>query len=460
MELALPQLAQAVTVYEFLLVKVESGHLAKPVFPAVYKEFEELHKMVKKMCQDYLQSPGLCSQEPLEINDDKVAGSLGITEEFLRKKETHTECIPHTCTCQEIDREEPAAASPRKRQSEPAEEGLASVKRTRRAALPKELPESSACTQGQQKPPGCAPAASEGFIPRVNGDTCPCPENGHTPPGSEGDRSTAQAGQQLRALADLAARSQCADPALLYQDVRGLGLYTQPGQPGMLTQEQAAVFPTENAQGHSLDLTTGDSPGSQGLCSGLVSTGGVASLLPGGFGDTEVGKLPQVPGSHGSSQQFSPSEALLPGATAPLLEKVFSLHAEPTPCAGSTVSESGPQLGLDGLLSAEGGLRSHLVGLDQSACGTGTHNEQRELEGVIAVGETMAFEITSGCHRLLSQGQEQVFIQTPEGLTVPHPGAMVSGEDNVLLTEAEGLALQMGPAGGVPLETAGAEPPQ
>lgn len=56
-------------------MKVETGHLAKPLFPAVYKEFEELHKMVKKMCQDYLSGSGLRSQEPLEISNNKVTVS-------------------------------------------------------------------------------------------------------------------------------------------------------------------------------------------------------------------------------------------------------------------------------------------------------------------------------------------------------------------------------------------------
>lgn len=56
----------------FIFTKVEKGHLAKPFFPAVYKEFEELHKMVKKMCQDYLHSSGPCS---LEINNSKVTSS-------------------------------------------------------------------------------------------------------------------------------------------------------------------------------------------------------------------------------------------------------------------------------------------------------------------------------------------------------------------------------------------------
>lgn len=41
----------------------------------MYKEFEELHKMVKKMCQDYLSGAGLCSREPLEISNSKVTGS-------------------------------------------------------------------------------------------------------------------------------------------------------------------------------------------------------------------------------------------------------------------------------------------------------------------------------------------------------------------------------------------------
>lgn len=56
------------------LGKVEEGRLAKPLFPAVYKEFEELHVMVKKLCQDYLGSCSPSAQEPLEINDRKVTG--------------------------------------------------------------------------------------------------------------------------------------------------------------------------------------------------------------------------------------------------------------------------------------------------------------------------------------------------------------------------------------------------
>uniref|UniRef100_A0A4W2CNL8 Zinc finger protein 839 n=2 Tax=Bos indicus x Bos taurus TaxID=30522 RepID=A0A4W2CNL8_BOBOX len=184
-ELALPRLAQVVTVYEFLLMKVEKGHLAKPLFPSVYKEFEELHKMVTEMCQDYLRSSGPCSQEPLEVNNSKVAESIGITEEFLRKKEVHADCIPCKCTSPEEAPEELEGAGPQKRANEIAGDGLASVKRTRRDECPAE-------DGGLQRPAECAPAAGVGFTPRVSGVASPRPEESPSIPAPEREGSVAQ----------------------------------------------------------------------------------------------------------------------------------------------------------------------------------------------------------------------------------------------------------------------------
>lgn len=48
----------------------------------------------------------------------QVAESLGITDEFLRKKEIHTDCIPAMCTSQETDGEELEEASRQKRENE------------------------------------------------------------------------------------------------------------------------------------------------------------------------------------------------------------------------------------------------------------------------------------------------------------------------------------------------------
>lgn len=65
------------------VTKVEKSPRTKPFFPAVYKEFEQLYDVVKRMCQDYLSSSGACSQEPLEINNDEVM-SQGAKQFALR----------------------------------------------------------------------------------------------------------------------------------------------------------------------------------------------------------------------------------------------------------------------------------------------------------------------------------------------------------------------------------------
>lgn len=84
MELALPLLAKLVTVYEFLIMKVEKGHPAKPFFPDVYREFEKLHEMVQNMAQDHFKDVSyLTIHQTLEVKNPKVAESLGIKEKHF-----------------------------------------------------------------------------------------------------------------------------------------------------------------------------------------------------------------------------------------------------------------------------------------------------------------------------------------------------------------------------------------
>ncbi|XP_061468182.1 zinc finger protein 839 isoform X5 [Rhineura floridana] len=81
MELAVPRFTTLVTVFEFLLMKVEQNYPGKALFPEVYREFEELHAVIKRMCQDYFSNPEL--NDSLEIKNPKVAESLGITSSCL-----------------------------------------------------------------------------------------------------------------------------------------------------------------------------------------------------------------------------------------------------------------------------------------------------------------------------------------------------------------------------------------
>ncbi|XP_054305294.2 zinc finger protein 839 isoform X1 [Pongo pygmaeus] len=451
-ELALPQLAQVVTVYEFLLMKVEKDHLAKPFFPAIYKEFEELHKMVKKMCQDYLSSSGLCSQETLEINNDKVAESLGITE-FLQKKEIHPDNLGPEHLSRDMDGEQPEGAGSEKREHEAAEEGLASVKRPRREALSNDTTESLAANSRGREKPRPLHALATGFSPPVNVTVSPRSEESHTTTVSGGNGSVFQAGPQLQALANLEARSGSIGAALSSRDVSGLPLYARSGEPGRLTQAQVAAFPGENALEHSSDQDTWDSLRSPGFCSTLSSGGGAESLPPGGPGHAEAGHLGKVCDFHLNHQQPSPSSILPTEVAAPPLEKILSVDSVAVDCAYRTVPKPGPQPGPHGSLLTEGHLRSLSGDLNRFPCGMDVHSGQRELESVVAVGEAMAFEISHGSHELLSQGQKQIFIQTSDGLILSPPGTIVSQEEDiVMVTDAEGRALQMGPPEGVPLE--------
>ncbi|KAL1789922.1 zinc finger protein 839 [Sigmodon hispidus] len=222
-ELVLPQLAQVVTLYELLVMKVGRSPGSKPYFPAVYKEFEELYDVVKRMCQDYLSSSGLCSQEPLKINNDEVARSLGITE-FLRKKETHSSSAPE-CSGQEMEGKlEETSGQKRQREQGAVTTGerLATVKKARTAALPTEVPECPAAISGcQQKPvSSCAPATSKGSAPAAIENPSPCSEGSCEEMVPASDRSVPPVGRQLSmtASADLEARSGSANPALLCQD--------------------------------------------------------------------------------------------------------------------------------------------------------------------------------------------------------------------------------------------------
>lgn len=274
-------------------------------------------------------------------------------------------------------------------------------------------------------------------------------------PVSESDSSVLRAGQQLRALADLEAESGCVAPAFSYQHVSGLSLCPQSGEPGARTQGQVAAFPEENVLEHSVAWNSGDSRRSRALCSTLTSTGGEDSLPPSGSGNLEM-RDPQQKGP-----QTSPSHTPLTEDAGPGLLSVLSEDTVPADCAHRTVRELGPRPGQAGALSTDGAQGSCAGDSDPFPCGPEAHADQRGLARIVAVGEAVAFEITNGCGELLSQGQEPLSIQTSDGLILPHPGSLVSGEgDLVLVAGEEGPTVHTGPREGAPPESTEAEAAQ
>ncbi|CAI9730075.1 finger 839 [Octopus vulgaris] len=94
MEIVLPRLATVITVWEFLLMKVEKGRPSKPQIPDIFKEFENLHKRVQKICQKYLvpvserdgHLEGSTSSR-LNVQNSAVAKSLGLSVGMYDVKE-------------------------------------------------------------------------------------------------------------------------------------------------------------------------------------------------------------------------------------------------------------------------------------------------------------------------------------------------------------------------------------
>lgn len=448
--LVLPQLAQAVTLYELLLVKVEKSPRAKPFFPAVYKEFEQLYDVVKRMCQDYLSSSGACSQEPLEINNHEVARSLGITE-FLKKKETPK------CSSRETEGKL-QEGSGQKRERElgvlATGEGLDTVKKPRTLALPTDVSECLPSTNGcQQKPrPSHVPAISKGSEPAAT-ECSLCSEGScwEMVPDSDGNGPPVDQRHPVVAPNDLEARSSSADPTLVCQDVSGSVLHSPVAEPRGMPAAQESVFSEETAPEHAIDEDSGAIGKSSSVCD-TPSLGGRVELRD--SGTAEAGDLRETDQPHLSSQQAVPSHALLAEAAAVPLHSILPVNILPAACVSKVVPESVLYSGPGGPLRTDGdpSVRSEAGDISQLLSRMETH-DQREPETSAAIGEPLAFDISDVCQEVLSQGQEQIFIRTSNGFILSYPSTIVSQEeDNVIVTNATGSILRFGPPEGVTLE--------
>ncbi|KAM9294315.1 zinc finger protein 839 [Gastrophryne carolinensis] len=80
-----PSVAKLLSVYEFMLLKVKPDQPDKPLFPRVYREFEKLHAAVRALAEEYVINMDQNTAKPLEVADNKVAESLGISKDMTVK---------------------------------------------------------------------------------------------------------------------------------------------------------------------------------------------------------------------------------------------------------------------------------------------------------------------------------------------------------------------------------------
>ncbi|KAL3873102.1 hypothetical protein ACJMK2_036260 [Sinanodonta woodiana] len=97
----LPRLAKVITLWEFLLMKVEKGKPCKPHMEDIIHEFEYLHKQIQKMCREYLKPttdletdiPNV--EKQLQIQNSNLADALGLKIGCYIVKEIQDQDTPY-----------------------------------------------------------------------------------------------------------------------------------------------------------------------------------------------------------------------------------------------------------------------------------------------------------------------------------------------------------------------------
>ncbi|XP_057253074.1 zinc finger protein 839 isoform X1 [Pezoporus wallicus] len=469
MELALPRLTKVVTVFEFLLMKVEKGYPGKAYFPDVYKEFEDLHNMVKKMAYRHLSNSNLLScQQPVEIRDAKVAESLGITEILAGQGKTQGADSSSQTIIKTVSEQVLLEILGQKRLAESSgEELLPSAKRTKLEDVMENVNNDNA-SQDEVKEKSenlCTLSEKDGFN-QLNGEI-QLSEDGHITCCTTG--STLLTAEQHNSLADSGVRIDAGNSATFSQSVETRAEYSE------CVVIQGSDLADDESLLHEVVLPA-EADGSPGLVqahfvsedtAGGLSAPQLRSSVSEGAMGSESHNLAtsEENGHHQKYQKLQEencnfaikehSEQLYnENITDEMqgLEKALSTNIMPVNHTHSAQTELNQSPAQEASVSAHVNHENSLKNASDCSCGT---EEQHELENRVTVDETVAFEITDESRDFLSQGHEQIFIQTSDGLIMSHPDTAVlsQAEDVVIVTDSNGITMHIPTPEGMPLET-------
>uniref|UniRef100_A0A663DM67 Zinc finger protein 839 n=1 Tax=Aquila chrysaetos chrysaetos TaxID=223781 RepID=A0A663DM67_AQUCH len=419
MELALPRLTKLVTVYEFLLMK--------------------------------------------------VAASLGITEILTGERKMQGVDSCSQCITKMVSEQVPVEILGQKRLAESSgEELLPSAKRTKLEDVMENVNNAYASQDEVKEKSGnlCTLFEKDGFNP-LNGEIL-LSEDRHITCCAIG--STLPTAEDHNALADSGVRINAENSGTFSQTVKMRIEYSQPvnvqgpdmaGDASLLRTE--VVLPVEAdgspqlVQAHFVSENTADGLSAPELCSS-VSENAVGSQSTNLQTSEENGHNQKYQKLQEENHNFAikeHSEQLCnAGMTDEMqeLEKVFSTNTVPISYPHSVQTESHQNPVQEASLSAHVNHENSFKNPNEFSCGT---EEQHVLENTVTVDETVAFEITDESHDFLSQGHEQIFIQTSDGLILPHPDTAVlsQAEGIVIVTDSNGTTMHIRTPEGIPLET-------
>ncbi|XP_074764786.1 zinc finger protein 839 isoform X2 [Athene noctua] len=469
MELALPRLTKLVTVYEFLLMKVEKGYPAKAYFPDVYREFEDLHNMVKKMAYDHLSNSDLLScHQPVEIKDAKVAESLGITEILTGEQKTQGVDSCSQCITKMVSEQVPVEILGQKRLAESSgEELLPLAKRTKLEDVMENVNNAYTSQDEVKEKSGnlCTPFEKDGLNP-LNGEIL-LSEDRHITCCTTA--STLPTAEEHNSLADSRVRIEAESSGTFSQTVKMRIEYSQPVNiqgPDMASDASLlhteVVLPVEAdgsselVQAHFVSENAAGGLSAPELCNSVSENamGSQSTDLPMSEENGHNQKYQKLQEDCNfaikeHSEQLNNADV---SDEVQELEKVFSTNIMPINYPQSAQTESHQNAVQEASLPAHVNHENSLKNMNEFSCGT---EEQHELENTVTVDEAVAFEITDESHDFLSQGHEQIFIQTSDGLILSHPDTAVlsQAEGIVIVTDSNGTTMHIRTPEGIPLET-------
>uniref|UniRef100_A0A8B9KIJ6 Zinc finger protein 839 n=1 Tax=Astyanax mexicanus TaxID=7994 RepID=A0A8B9KIJ6_ASTMX len=109
-EIVLPRLAKVMTVWEFVVMKVEKGQQSKQQFPSVYHEFELLHNEVKRMAEEHF-SIAPASRPALDVTNMENTKMLPPAKRFKMENCVEKNSNSETVNQNGIQKEESADGS-------------------------------------------------------------------------------------------------------------------------------------------------------------------------------------------------------------------------------------------------------------------------------------------------------------------------------------------------------------
>ncbi|KAM9653585.1 zinc finger protein 839 isoform 3-T3 [Morphnus guianensis] len=419
MELALPRLTKLVTVYEFLLMK--------------------------------------------------VAASLGITELLTGERKMQGVDSCSQCITKMVSEQVPVEILGQKRLAESSgEELLPSAKRTKLEDVMENVNNAYASQDEVKEKSGnlCTLFEKDGFNP-LNGEIL-LSEDRHITCCAIG--STLPTAEEHNSLADSGVRIDAENSGTFSQTVKMRIEYSQPvnvqgpdmaGDASLLHTE--VVLPVEAdgspqlVQAHFVSENTAGGLSAPELCSSVSenAVGSQSTNLPTSEENGHNQKYQKLQEENHNFAIKEHSEQLRnAGMTDEMqeLEKVFSTNTVPISYPHSVQTESHQNPVQEASLSAHVNHENSFKNPNEFSCGT---EEQHVLENTVTVDETVAFEITDESHDFLSQGHEQIFIQTSDGLILPHPDTAVlsQAEGIVIVTDSNGTTMHIRTPEGIPLET-------